>query len=161
MLAGGTTLAEEGIDVQNLGNRMGVRTNVEIGQNSQLKEKRQKAEAEVKEVQNVLQTLYNANTELGAKYSAESKSKMDIFAKLENAIYTKELELREKEEIRMELKTRVAAIRASKVIVHGKVFDGVKVSIDGEVLKKKPGGTNYQGVSIGLNGDTFSIVPLS
>ena len=159
MLAGGTTQAEEGVDVQNLGNRMGVKTNVEVGQNSRLKEARQKAEKEVQEIQGVLQTLYNANSELAAKFSPESRAKMDIFSKLENAIYTKELELRQKEEVRMELKTRASVIRASKVIVHGKIFEGVKVSIDG-VLLKKNGATNYQGVSIGLNGDTFAVTML-
>ncbi|MBQ4293303.1 MAG: DUF342 domain-containing protein [Lachnospiraceae bacterium] len=157
MLTGGLCAAEEGIEVENLGNKLGVRTRVEIGSNEQLKAARIKAEDEIKAIKTDLQTLYNANNELKAKYNAEMRATMSIFTKLENAIYTKELELREKEEQRNLLKSREGAIRVARAVVHGRIFEGVKLSICGVFMTR---GEHYEGVSVWLDGERVSITPL-
>jgi uncharacterized protein (DUF342 family) len=157
MLTGGHASAEEGIEVENLGNKFGVQTKVEIGGNERLKNMRIEAESRLKEIRAELQTLYNANNELKSKYNTEMRATMSIFTKLENAIYTKELELRNAEEERSMLMKREAEIRSAVAIVHGRIFDGVKLSIGGVYMLR---GQHYEGVRIHLNNDKLDIVPL-
>ncbi len=155
-LSGGTTVAELGIEVENLGNRMGVATRVEIGGNERMKKKRQQLEKENVEIKKELQILYNAKNEIFAKYTPEERSMMDIVTKVENAIYTKELELREKEKEQKEAQTHEQNIRDSEAVINGKVFDNVKISIAGVYLRNPE---HYQGVVAKLRGEAVEVIP--
>ncbi len=156
-LSGGLTVAEQGIEVENLGNRMGVATRVEIGGNERLKKIRMQMEKEINEIKKELQILYNAKNEVYAKYSAEERNEMEIMIKIENAIYTKELELREKEKSQQEVQAHEQAIRDSEAIVNGRVFENVKLSIAGVYLQRAE---NYQGVAARLLGEQIEVTPL-
>lgn len=157
MLSGGITYAEEGIDVENLGNRMGVATKVEIGSNDRLKRELQALVTEIEEIRRELQILYNANNELNAKYSPEERSSMEVASKVENAIYTKELALRDRELEQKKIREHEAKIRNSKAVIRGRVFDNVKLSIAGVYMQRS---ANYQGIEAKLTGDRISTAPL-
>jgi len=156
-LSGGTTVAERGIEVENLGNKMGVSTRVEIGGNERLKKIRQQLEKEINEIKKELQILYNAKNEVYGKYTAEERSGMEIIIKIENAIYTKELELREKEKSQKEVMEHERMIRDSEAIVQGRIYDNVKISIGGVYLQRAE---NYQGIVARLLGETVEVTPL-
>lgn len=156
-LSGGTTVAERGIEVENLGNKMGVSTRVEIGGNERLKKIRQQLEKEINEIKKELQILYNAKNEVYGKYTAEERSGMEIIIKIENAIYTKELELREKEKSQKEVMEHERMIRDSEAIVQGRIYDNVKISIGGVYLQRAE---NYQGIVARLLGETVEVTLL-
>lgn len=156
-LSGGSTVAERGIEVENLGNRMGVSTRVEIGGNERLKKIRQQLEKEINEIKKELQILYNAKNEVYGKYNAEERSRMEIINKIENAIYTKELELREKEKSQKEVLEHERMIRDSEAIVHGRIYDNVKMSIGGVYLQRPE---HYQGIAAKLLGETVEVTML-
>ena len=82
---------------------------------------------------------------------------MEIMIKIENAIYTKELELREKEKSQQEVQAHEQAIRDSEAIVNGRVFENVKLLIAGVYLQRAE---NYQGVAARLLGEQIEVTPL-
>ncbi len=157
-LSGGSAAAEEGIEVENLGNRMGVATRVEIGGNDRLRKQRIELEKEMIEIKKELQILYNAKNEIFVKFSAEERNGMDIVTKIENGIYTKELELREKEDAQRAAQEHEHAIRESEAVIQGRVYDNVKISIAGVYLRNPE---NYQYVTLRLRGENVEATPIA
>ncbi|MDD6810410.1 MAG: FapA family protein [Lachnospiraceae bacterium] len=147
MLAGGNAYAEEGLRTYNLGNQAGLATFVKIGIGERFAKKEAELDNAVREVNQELCILGNAHLELQHKYPAEIRNTMEIYLKIESAVYTKEKEmenlLREKDRLEKE-KNKMEFVSA---VIDNQVYEGVTVEIDkcrwisknvqGVTLKKK------------------------
>lgn len=129
-LAGGTAYAEEGFRTYNLGNQAGLVTHVKLGIGERFAKKEAELDNAMREVQQELCVLGNAHYELQHKYPAEIRNTMEIYLKIESAVYTKEKEmeniLREKERLEKE-KNKTELVCA---VIENEVYEGVTIEID-------------------------------
>ena len=64
------------------------------------------------------------------RYSPEVYHNLELYQKLENAIYTKNLEMQKLNEAEMKLDQEMYAVRNAKVIIHGAIHEGVSIQIE-------------------------------
>lgn len=129
-LVGGKTCAVQGISVYHVGNHLGVPTRIRIGMDEKAHKKKFRLENEISEVRKELTVFRDAYAEIQRKYPPEVRNSMDMYLKVESAIYTKEQELErlEAEEARFE-ESRKAAKDAA-VVIRGKLYEGVEFEIN-------------------------------
>lgn len=129
-LVGGKICAVQGISVYHVGNRSGVPTSIRIGMDENAHKKKFRLDGDISEVRKELAVFRDAYAEIQRKYPPEVRNSMDMYLKVESAIYTKEKELEqlEAEEVRFE-ENRKAAKDAS-VIIRGKLYEGVEFEIN-------------------------------
>jgi uncharacterized protein (DUF342 family) len=130
-LMGGTSCAVSGIQVDNLGNPAGIATQVRIGINDGIVHQQKEILASISGVNQELKILRNAYAEFTVKYSAEERNGMEMFLKIESAIYTKELEMEKLQEKKAQLEDAVAQLKQVRVLVKNMLYEGVDVDING------------------------------
>lgn len=135
MVAGGKTMAVKGMEINNLGNQAEVPTAVRVGNTDEMLEDLKAVTTKVKRVEYELKIFNNAYDEFTEKYPPEVRSTMDIFKKLEDAIYTKELEMKKFTEIQEDIENTIESNRSSKINVLRHLYNGVTITIEEAVLK--------------------------
>ena len=71
------------------------------------------------------------------KFPPELRNNNPMYIKIESAIYTKELELKEINKNREILKADAVKNKAAKVVITGTIYPGVKVNINGATWNAK------------------------
>jgi uncharacterized protein (DUF342 family) len=132
-LMGGSSCAISGICVDNLGNPAGIATQVRLGINDSISNQQQNLQASISSVNQELKILRNAYAEFTAKYSAEERNGMEMFLKIESAIYTKEIEMEKLQETKTQLEDTVTQLKQVRVLVKNMVYENVDVDINGIV----------------------------
>jgi uncharacterized protein (DUF342 family) len=134
-LIGGIAYAEKGFCISNAGNRFGRHTKLCAGLGHDIKtlhdkylEKKLSAESEIAKLEEAFmklkQTLSNSNA-----------SMPDLYARIENAIYTKKIEYNEIIANEDSLKKRVERALRSQIIIDGKLYDNVTISMNDNDFK--------------------------
>ncbi len=131
MLAGGLTQALRGIRAHNVGNRAGILTYLKLGMNETLAKEQFELDRRLKEANKELSILGNAYVEMQRKYAPEVRNTMEIYLKLENAVYTVEKKLEELHDYRERLEEKIEGIRDVKAVIQGDLHEGTTVEVSG------------------------------
>lgn len=130
-LVGGMTCAVKGMEAYNIGNHVGLPTFVKLGANETLWNQKREVEEEIGEVNEELTILRNAYTALRVKYPAEVRNTMDMYLRIESAIFTKEKQLDQLHFARLEMDKKLQTTEDVKAVIHGNLFEGVVMELGG------------------------------
>ena len=131
MITGGSTCAENGIKTVRLGTQERIPTFIKIGKIERFKQRENNYNSIIRDVSQELFTLQTALKEFQKRFSPELRNKMEMYLKIENAIYTKEREmeniLKQKHDLLEEInKSETACVEITDIL-----YEGVTVEIDG------------------------------
>ncbi len=129
-IVGGEHFCMRGIEALNIGNSAGIETSIKIGINDKVVAKQQLIDSRLKSSQEELDILTNAYREYQVKYPVEKRNTMEVFLKLEDAIYTKKLQLNELKEEKDKFSAELREIRTAKAVIKGNLYDGVMFEIN-------------------------------
>lgn len=129
-LIGGRIYAAQGISVYHVGNRSGVPTSIKVGISEETRKQKWQIDNEISEIKKELAVFRDAYADIQRKYSPEVRNSMDMYLKVENAIYTKEKELEELEAEELRLEENRKAAKEAAVIIRGKLYEGVEFEIN-------------------------------
>ena len=154
MIAGGSICAENGIKTVNLGTQERIPTFIKIGKIERFKQRENNYNSIIRDVSQELFTLQNALKEFQKRFSPELRNKMEMYLKIENAIYTKEREmeniLKQKHDLLEEInKSETACVEITDIL-----YEGVTVEIDGIKYQSQ----KTKGVILKKNGNTIQEV---
>ena len=154
MIAGGSICAENGIKTVNLGTQERIPTFIKIGKIERFKQRENNYNSIIRDVSQELFTLQNALKEFQKRFSPELRNKMEMYLKIENAIYTKEREmeniLRQKHDLLEEIqKSETACVEITNIL-----YEGVTVEIDGTKYQSQ----KTKGVILQKNGKVIDEV---
>lgn len=130
MIAGGMAQAVRSIKAFNVGNPANIRTELRLGVDEAVTYTLKTIEKKLKDVEKELVILGNAYMDFQRKYPPEIRNTMDVYLKIENAIYTKEMELDELNKKKQECETKIEDMAGARVIVKGTIHEGSVVVID-------------------------------
>ncbi len=129
-IVGGDLFCMRGLDALNIGNSAGAETFIRIGINDKVVAKQQLLDSRMKSSQEELDILTNAYREYQIKYPVEKRNTMEVFIKLEDAIYTKKLQLKEISEEKEKFSEELKEIRMAKAVIRGNLYEGVMFEIN-------------------------------
>lgn len=129
-LAGGTINATKGLFAYNVGNRAGIPTYLKLGVNEAILQNGIRIENKMREVNKELNILGNAYTDFQRKYPPEVRNTMEMYLKIESAIYTKEKELEKLYKAKARQDAAVEKIGCAKAVIRGNLFEGIIIEID-------------------------------
>ena len=154
MIVGGSTCAENGIKSFRLGTQERIPTFIKIGRIERFKQRENNYNSNIRDVSQELFTLQTALKEFQKRFSPELRNKMEMYLKIENAIYTKEREmeniLRQKHDLHEEIQNSKAAC----VEITDILYEGVTVEIDGIKYQAQ----KTKGVTLRKNGNIIEEV---
>ncbi len=153
MLIGGITQALKGIEAQNVGNRAGMLTYLKLGMNEELANQQFLIDRKLKEANKELSILGNAFVEMQRKYAPEVRNTMEIYLKLENAVYTVEKKLENLHEKKERLDEKIEGIRDVRAIIKGSLYEGTTIEISGQSWLAK----NMQNIVIRKTADRIAV----
>lgn len=129
-LVGGMTCAERGLRANSLGNQAGLPTYIRLGMSDRLRVQEMDIGEAMIGVQAELDALDQAHEELMRKYSPQVRGSMDLFLKIESAIYTKEKEMEQWEQKMRLLEEEKRKASVVSAVVESKLYEGVTFEID-------------------------------
>lgn len=131
MLAGGTAYAERGMEVQYIGNRVGLATRIRLGVNDAVLKRQSIIDQKIEEVNKELFIFKNAYLDFQKKYPPEIRNVMDMYLKIESAIYTKEKEMGELLQQKQQIESELKKVKNAEVIVRDTLYEGTVFEING------------------------------
>ena len=131
VLVGGVTSAVKGISVGHAGNKAGLATVLRLGVNESMQRAKRELDDKIREAQKELSILRNAYADFRQKYPPEQRNTMDMFLKIESAIFTKEQQMDELEVARTKLLEGWKKNQNVMAVIRGNLYEGVLVEIDG------------------------------
>lgn len=131
ILIGGRASAVKGILAGQTGNRAGIGTVLRLGVSDRIQRKRSELEDKIKEVEKELTILRNAYVDFRQKYPPEVRNTMEIFLKIESAIFTKEQQADELELAKRELLEGCSKNNNARMVIRGNLYEGTRVEING------------------------------
>ena len=153
-IAGGKVESKTEIKTYEAGNRVGIRTNLAITVSDETKRDKLATEEEIKKSTGELTTLKNSYEDFQVKYPPEIRNTMDIFLKMENAIFTKEKQLKELEDKLEALEEEIKKLDLSQIQIRGNAFEGVTVAVRGMVWKA----TNLYNITVKVRNNRLEII---
>jgi uncharacterized protein (DUF342 family) len=130
-LIGGTSYAVQGMSVASLGNHIALPTYVRLGVNDNITNHMRQLEKSISGVEQELTILRNAYRDFHIKYSAEARNTMEVFLKLEDAIYTKEMEMERLMAGKKQLDEDIIRMQQAKAVIKNDLYEGVTMDING------------------------------
>lgn len=130
-IIGGKVESKKEIRTGEAGNKVGIKTRLEINVSEEAKRQMRLTKEALRKSAVELATLQNAYKDIQGKYAPEVRNAMDIYLKVENAIYTKEKEIRELEETEKGLEDELKSLELARVVVRGYAHEGVSVAFNG------------------------------
>ncbi len=127
-IAGGNVFAGMAVEASNVGNKNGIATQITMGYNKN--DEDDAVADELKEVESQLAILGNAMAQYQKMYPPEIRNSMDVFLKIENAVYTKEMQKKKVLEHIERLNTDRRNCRHAYLKVTGKLYEGAAVTIN-------------------------------
>ena len=131
-LAGGTTYAKNFIDMTYAGNRVGLATMIRLGMDDLMSGQKEDLEARIAEGNKQLEILRNAYADFHVKYPPEVRNTMDMYLKVERAIFTKEKEVDELMIRKMEMENEVKLAKSAYAVIHDTLYEGTVFEINGK-----------------------------
>ena len=134
-LAGGTTYAKNFIDMTYAGNRAGLATMIRMGIDEWISGQQDNLEARIAEGNKQLEILRNAYADFHAKYPPEVRNTMEMYLKIESAIFAKEKEVDELMIRKMEMENEVKLAKNAYAVIHDTLYEGTVFEINGKRWK--------------------------
>lgn len=135
-LIGGRIEAQKGLTAYNVGNTAGSVTMIQFGTSREARKMWREQEAQIEEIKREISVFRKTYEELQTKYSPEVCNGMELYIKLENAIYTKENEIKQLKENHEKLRRDIKESEEAEVKVRGNLYEGVVFEAGG--MKWKP-----------------------
>lgn len=130
LLAGGTAQAVREIRASNVGNRAKISTTLRLGVYDAILNELKQVEKQLAEKDKESLILQNAYYDFQRKYPPEVRNTMEMFLKIENAIYTVELQKKTISGKKEELERNIAAMAGGKAVISGTLYEGTTIIID-------------------------------
>lgn len=130
VLAGGMIQTVKGVETYQLGNRAQLATILHIGVNDRILKEKKEIEEKMEAVLNELTILGNAQIRFQRTYEAEVRNTNEMYIKIENAIYTKELEQAALYKKKLRLEKSIERMAGAKAIIRGYLYEGCIIEID-------------------------------
>ena len=129
-LAGGNACAELGLRANRLGNQAGLATYIRLGVSDRLRRQELELSESVKNVSAELEALFHAHTEFMNKYQPQVRNSMELFLKVESAIYTKEQELDQLMNKKRRIEDEKRKATAVSAVVETTLYESVTFEIE-------------------------------
>ena len=152
-IVGGVARAAGSIQAIDIGNAAGTKTKLVLGRRKGIGDLEIVLGANMHKVGEELQLLQNAYQEMRRKYPPEQRNLNPVFIKVENALYTKQRQLKKLQAQKEAIEAQKKEANAARVVASGTIYDGVAVEINGvswnagkasDVILQKKG--NYIGM---------------
>ncbi len=130
LLLGGTARAARGISAHTIGNQYGLWTVLNVGIDQEIVNLQQKLEKDIENVYRELAILNHSKMEFQNKYLPEIRNTMEIYLKIEDAIYTKDLQIKTLHEEKDHLDKLMEEMKGAKVEVTGTLYEGTDITVD-------------------------------
>lgn len=134
LILGGDIFAAADIKASNVGNAMGVRTLIRMGVSDAMKEAQAKVERDMVDLNNKLIILQKAQKDFQNKFSPEVRNTMDVYTKIENAIFTLNKDMQELKNKKELIMRQIMSTSNAMLTVPGTLYENVLVDIDGRKL---------------------------
>ena len=131
-LVGGKATGLRGMKVSNAGNKLGTKTKIAAGVPKSMEDEKKSLMQKLLSHKEQLKVLRNAEMEFHSKYKLEILATMEVFTKIENAVYTKELDVEATEEELERFKEKMKEFSNSKIVIDGDLYEGVDIEISGK-----------------------------
>ena len=137
VLVGGITCAGSCVQAFNIGNTAGVSTKLIVGNKKEILMKEAKVLEKQKTVAKELKLFRNAYADFQRKFKPEVRNMNPVYIKIEDAIYTKEMELEKLEAQKNEIDEMKEKADSATIVVLGALYDGVSVELNGASWNSK------------------------
>ncbi|MCH5251424.1 MAG: DUF342 domain-containing protein [Lachnospiraceae bacterium] len=153
VLAGGTARALKEIQSHSIGNRAQIVTKLYLGKTETMNEEKHRLEKKLKEVLKELTILNNAYEKYKKKYEPEVRNSMDIYLRIEAAIYTKEQQKKKIENLQKRNMEEMKQIEGAKAVVQGTLYEGTII----EIAKNRWEASEMKNVTIQREGQRVTV----
>lgn len=130
-IAGGVAHAEQGFRVHHVGNQAGLPTVLKLKVNDKTLEENKRVKAGIQDAEHELKMLENAYEDFKAKFPPEVRNNMEMFIKVENAVYTKKKQLDQLKTLEEKLVEEIQKSNEARVIIKGQAHEGTVLEISG------------------------------
>lgn len=129
ILAGGIASSESGFYLNNVGNHAGLKTVLKVQINETARNDYHNILYNIKDVKRQLEVLNKTYNDLMEKYTAQERSEMELFQKVENAVFIKQKQLDKMIELEIQLKRIIDKEKLVSVVISGDAYEGTVVEI--------------------------------
>lgn len=130
-ISGGIAQAAKGFEVKHVGNQVGLHTILRLKLDEKVREESKLVKGAIRDIAKELQMLVHSYEEYKEKFPPEARSQMDIFAKIEKAVFTKKKQLEQFQQMDEELDQLLEKEREARIIIAGQAYEGTVVEMDG------------------------------
>ncbi len=130
LILGGKVRATKEISAYTIGNKTGIRTALQVGVGHEVFKLQQKIYTDIEGVIRELTILQHTQKNFQNKYAPEVRNTMEIYLKIENAIYTKELQLKSLTEDKEKIEEQLSSIEEAQIVVQDVLYEGTEVTVD-------------------------------
>lgn len=152
-VAGGVLSAVKLMEVHRAGNRAGHPTRINLGITDKMRDDRKMVEDKIREHQMELAILENAKADIQSKYPPEVRNTMEIYLKIENAIFTKNKIIHDLSIKGDDIQNKIADTLQAKLVVTGDLYEGVLIDING----RKWNSQYVQNVTVRVTDDKIAL----
>ena len=152
-LAGGTAQAVKEIQAHTIGNRAQIVTKLYLGTTEMMYTEKHELDMKMEEVRKELTILNNAYIKYKKKYKPEVRNSMDIYLRIEAAIYTKEKQKKKLEMKQKRQKAELAQIEGAKAVIHGTLYEGTVI----EIAKQRWNATEMKNITVKRSGNRIAV----
>ena len=134
-VVGGAVYVVKQLSAQNIGNRAGILTRINVGVSEKMRREQREVEDKLRDNKMELMILQNAQADFQAKYPAEIRNTMEMYLKIDNAIFTKNKIIDDLMIRKEAIEKNIANTMTSCIVCSGDLFEGVLIDINGRKLK--------------------------
>uniref|UniRef100_UPI0040566C7F DUF342 domain-containing protein n=1 Tax=Acetatifactor sp. TaxID=1872090 RepID=UPI0040566C7F len=154
VLAGGVVQAEKGFRLNHVGNQAGLPTLLKLRADDRIWEENRKIKSAIWEIEHELELLNKTYEELKEKIPPEKRSAMELFLKVENAVFAKKKQHEQFLNMTKEYEELLKGVNDARVIITGKAHEGVILDMNG----CKWYADNQQNITIKRKDDATEVV---
>ena len=129
IFAGGVACSESGFYLNNVGNHAGLKTVLKVQINEAARNDYHNILFNIKDVTRQLEVLSRTYNDLMEKHTAEERSEMELFQKVENAVFLKQKQLDKMKELEKQLKKIIDKEKLVSVVISGNAYEGTVVEM--------------------------------
>lgn len=130
-IAGGVAHAEEGFFLNNVGNQTGLHTVLKLKVNDQVLEESKKINAAIRDAMHELEMLNRSYDEFKVKFAPEIRNNMDMFHKVEKAVFVKKKQIEQLTKLKEEQDKNAKKVKDARVVIRGQAYDGTVLEMNG------------------------------
>lgn len=130
VIAGGVAQAESGFKLNSVGNQAGLHTVLKVRMSQKMREENRMVKVAIQEARQELEMLNNSYEEYKAKFPPEVRNNMEIFKKIEKAVFTKQKHLEQFMKLEAEVDESLKKTKEARVVITGQAFEGTVIEME-------------------------------